>query len=92
MKLVALNNLFVVAVEKNGSINLDVEHDRVISVPDNEKVELGWSYVKPPFPEAPVKLFYSGKVAEDFVFEPVLQYQDDGNGNSVLVTTEQQTT
>ena len=91
MKLVAINGYVVVAIEQNGSINLDIEHDRVISAPDNAEVELGWTYVKPVFPESLARWFYSGKVPEGFVFEPATFHQDDGNGNSILVSTEQQT-
>jgi hypothetical protein len=91
MKLVALNKYFVVAIEQNGSINLDVEHDQIISAPDNAEVALGWTYAKPPFPDAPVRWFFSGKVPEGFVPEPVLVYQDDGNGNPVLVENPEET-
>ena len=55
MKLIALKYSEVVAIEKNGAINLDVEHTKVISVPDDEPVELGWNYHEPP-PLATVKL------------------------------------
>ena len=92
MKLVALNKLFVVAIEQNGSINLDVEHDQIINAPDNAEVGLGWTYAKPPFPDAQVRWFFSNRPPESGVFEPVTFHQDDGNGNSVLVENPEEAT
>lgn len=91
MKLVALKDSIVVAIEQNGSINLDVEHDHVISAPDNQEVELGWAYAKPPFPEALGRWFFSGRLPEGGVLEPVTYHRDDGNGNSVLVENPEET-
>jgi hypothetical protein len=91
MKLVALKDGVVVAIEQNGSINLDVEHDRVISAPDTAVLELGWTYTKPPFPESLAQWFYPMHPPANLVLEPVRVYKDDGNGNAVLVENPEET-
>lgn len=85
MKLVALNETEVVAIEKNGAINLDIEHTKVISVEDDEPVELGWEYIKPS-PLAIVKLPLFGDLKNDLLNrkKPVV-YATDENGNAYIV-------
>ena len=80
MKLVALKYYEVVAIEKDGAINLDVEHTKVISVPDDEEVALGWTYIPAPLEATvKVKLFHDPNPDPATVKQPI-HYAVDENG------------
>jgi hypothetical protein len=91
MKLVALNDNVVVAIEQNGSINLEVEHTRIINAPDDAQLELGWTYTKPPFPESKAQLFYPMHPPADLVLEPCVVYAVDEQGNQYVVENPEET-
>lgn len=85
MKLVALNEYTVVAFEENGSINLDVEHTRVVQVPDEEPVGLGWLYQEPNLQaKLTWKLFLDPNDKPEQIMEPIV-YAVDENGKQYVV-------
>lgn len=47
MTLVALKMNTVVSIEKNGTIDVSMEHDIVVTVPDTSNPKIGWTYAKP---------------------------------------------
>lgn len=85
MILVALKDTKVVAYEKDGIIDLNLEYDQVVQVPATAILGLGWFYTKPAKEFDGVRYFYPPEPF-DIEEEPILVYVDDGNGNPVLVT------
>lgn len=90
MILVALKDTKVVAYQKDGIIDLNLEYDKVVQVPDTAKFGLGWFYTKPAKEFDGVLYFYP-PVPFDIVPEPIKVYVDDGNGNPVLVENPEET-
>jgi hypothetical protein len=85
MKFVALNELEVVAIEKDGAINLDIPHTKVISVDDDEPVELNWEYLEAPA-MATIKfpLFVNPNI-DPATIKPAVVYAVDENGQQYVV-------
>jgi hypothetical protein len=48
MTLIALKLNRVVSIEKDGAFDVSMEHDVIVSVPDNSNPKMGWTYSKPP--------------------------------------------
>lgn len=85
MKLVALHEYTVVAFEENGLINLDIEHTRVVQVPDDEPVGLNWIYQEPsPYALKRIPLFLNLNDKPEQVMEGVV-YAVDENGKQYVV-------
>ena len=84
MILVALKDEKVVAYEKDGIIDLDLEYDQVIQVPKTAQFGLGWFYSKPPKEFDGVRYFFPPKPF-DIVEEPLIVYAVDENGNQYVV-------
>lgn len=85
MKLVALKNNVVVAIEDANGIDSTIENDKIMSVDNDVACEVGWEYTNP------IKL-YPGCVL--FVYrDPNLKvndlvpivYAEDENGNQYVV-------
>ena len=87
MKFIAVNHFEVVAIEKDGAINLDVEHTKVISVPDDEPVELGWNYHEPsPQATARLRLFHN-PTPDPATLKQGVCYAIDEDGNQYVIET-----
>lgn len=86
MILVAIKDNTVVAIEQNGSIDTSVDHDLIVSVPDNSNPVLGFDYAAPALinPPPTQRYFFSKTLAAEHTLKPMV-YVDDGNGNPVLV-------
>lgn len=86
MILVAIKDNTVVAIEQNGSIDTSVDHDLIVSVPDNSNPVLGFDYAAPALinPPPTQRYFFSKTLDTGEPLIPMV-YVDDGNGNPVLV-------
>lgn len=86
MRLVALKDLIVVAIEANNQIDLSIEHDQILQIPDDVEVHMNWSYALPPKSEVNRRWFFPLEHPENVQLEPAQVFVDDGNGNPVPVT------
>ena len=87
MILVAIKDLRVVSYEQNGKIDLEVEHDQVVQVPDNARFGIGWSYSKP-IKDFEGALYFFPPKPFDIELEAPVTYAVDENGNSYIVPEE----
>lgn len=89
--LVALKDNCVVAFEKDGSIDLSIEHDNVINVANHHQFDIGWIYAAPPNNNENLLCFFSPNPIQDPanpVKTPVI-YAVDLAGNQYEVSEEE---
>lgn len=94
MTLVALKMNRVVSIEKDGLIDVSMEHDKVVTVPDDSNFKMGWIYAKPPIVYAGALYFYPYDDSEmdNIPKEKGVCYAVDEQGNQYVVENPEETT